>query len=157
MSPARSVGVATAAVALLALPWPSFASSSQQAPPPAAKHHGDETPLMKEMEKLDAAMQLLKRSVREPAQDEKSLEQVAIAEQVCLAAKALVPKMAAHVADAERTKFVAKYRREMAQLLVHFAQLETALLDGDHDQAKKLWSKLDELEQQGHDSFTEGE
>ena len=122
-----------------------------------AARDDDDTPLMKEMEKLDAAMEFLKRSVVDAAQDAKSLEQITIAQQACVASKAMTPKLAAKTPDPERAKFVAGYRKGMAAVLIELAQLETAVLDGDRERARALWKKLDGMKDEGHNEFTEGE
>jgi soluble cytochrome b562 len=134
---------------------PPLAAPARSSPPVAARD--DDTPLMKEMEKLDAAMEFLKRSVIDAAQDAKSLEQITLAQQACVAAKSLIPKMAPHVAEAERAKFVVSYRKGMATLLIELANLETAVLDGDRDRARATWKKLDGMKDDGHNEFTEGE
>jgi hypothetical protein len=123
----------------------------------ATPRDGDDTPLMAEMEKLEAAMEFLKRSVRDAAQDERSLEQLVIAQQACLASKQMTPKMAAQAPAAEQPKLVREYRKAMAATLADLAQLETALLDGDREKARALWKQLDERKDEGHNTFTVGE
>lgn len=163
-----------AAASIVALGLAGFALASQEKPaePPAQGkqeprgergergrrgHDEEDTPLMKEMEKIEHAMNFLRRSIKDETQDEKSLEQVVIAEQACLAAKLLTPKMAAHVPDGERKGFVTDFRKGVAALLGEWLQLETALLDGDRGAAQEAWKKLDKMEEQGHESFTEGD
>jgi hypothetical protein len=139
------------ALAAAALAW-AAAPRAQE-----SRSQSDDTPLMKEMEKLDAAMEFLKRSVRDPAQDEQSLEQVVLAQQASLASKQMMPRMAAHVPEPERAKFAAEYRKAMATTLAELAHLEVALLEGDRDKARSLWKKLDSMKDEGHNTFTEGE
>jgi soluble cytochrome b562 len=121
----------------------------------AARDDGD-TPLMVEMEKLEAAMEVLKRSVRDAERDAESLEQIVIAQQACLAAKQMAPKMAAGVADAERGPFLAGYRKGMAAALAELATMEVKLLEGDRDAARASWKKLEQMEEDGHNEFTDG-
>jgi soluble cytochrome b562 len=115
-----------------------------------------ETPLMAEMEKIKQAEQFLRRSTGDPAQDGESLKQIAVAQQAILVSKLLPPKMAANVPEAERPKFLAEYRKTMAQLLIEFATLEKALLVGDRDAAKAACKKLHAMEEDGHAEFTDG-
>jgi len=150
-------------LALVLLAFPTFPLLSPLLAPgiaasaPSLVREEDDTPLMKEMEKLDAAMELLKRSVLDPAQDAKSLEQLAIAQQACVASKSMVPKMAEKTPVAERAGFVTSYRKGMVAVLVELANLEAAVLDGDRERARSLWKKLDGMKDEGHNTFTEGE
>jgi soluble cytochrome b562 len=121
------------------------------------RHDEEETPLMQQMEKIEHAMHFLRRSIKDATQDEKSLEQAAIAEQACLAAKLLTPKMAANQKEDERKAFVTDFRKGVAALLIEWVHLETALLDGDRGAAQEAWKKLDNMEEDGHNNFTEGD
>ncbi len=115
-----------------------------------------ETPLMVEMEKIEQAENFLRRSIADPAKDAESLQQIAVAQQAILVSKLLPPKMAANVSEAERPKFLAEYRKGMAQLLIEFATLERALLDGDRDAAKAAYKRLHAMEEDAHAEFTDG-
>ena len=144
----------------LAAAFVAFLPSFQEPPAKQEKHDATEhadTPLAQQMVKIDDAMHFLRRSLKEPAQDEQSLAQVVLAEQACLAAKSLAPRMTVHVAEAERAAFQKEYRKGVAAMLVEWVRLETALLDGDRDAAQASWKKLDRMEEEGHDRFTEGE
>lgn len=125
---------------------------------PAAAHAAEagDTPLMVEMEKIEHAEHFLRRSIGDAAQDADSLKQIAIAQQAILSAKLIPPKMAANVPEADRPKFLAEYRKTMAGLLIEFATLERALLDGDRDAAKASYKKLHAMEESGHSEFTDG-
>jgi soluble cytochrome b562 len=120
------------------------------------KGHAEETPLSKEMEKIDQAMHLLKRSLRDPAKRDDCLAQVANAQAACVVAKLLAPKMAATTAEAERPAFVADYRKGVAALLIEFTKLEIALLSGDKEAAIASYKKLESMEDEGHNNFTDG-
>jgi len=146
------------APAVLVLLAAAAAAPPAPAPPCGAPAvaDDDDTPLVQEMEQLDAAMEFLKRSILDAAQDARSLEQVVIAEQACLASKQRTPRMAAGLPDAERARFVADYRRGMIALLAGLLELETALLDGDRERARAAWKKLDRMKDEGHDAFTDG-
>jgi soluble cytochrome b562 len=120
------------------------------------KKHEAETPLAQQMEKIDDAMNFLKRGLRDPAKRDDCLAQVATAQAACVAAKLLVPKLAATTADAERPAFVKNYRKGMASLLIELTNLELALLNGEKDAALASYKKLEAMEEDGHNSFTEG-
>jgi hypothetical protein len=135
-------------------------------PPPATapkqegardgKKHESATPLAQQMTKIDDAMTFLKRGLRDPAKHDDCLAQVATAQAACIAAKLLVPKMAATTAEAERAAFVTNYRKGMAALLIEWTNLELTLLNGDKDASLASYKKLEAMEEEGHNVFTEG-
>jgi soluble cytochrome b562 len=144
----------------------AFAFAAQEAkpdpnpPPPQAgadrkkRHEGEDTPLAQQMERIDHAMHKLKRGVRDATQKDACLTEVANAQQACLAAKLLTPKMTATLPEAERADFVRDFRKGVAALLVEFANLEIALLDGDAEKSVATYKKLEAMEDEGHNRFT---
>ena len=166
--------IAAAAALAVALGLTTFQQDPKPAgaPPPAPKQEGGapgkqegrrdgkkheaETPLSQQMEKIDDAMTFLKRGLREPAKHDDCLAQVATAQAACVAAKLLVPKMAATLPEPARPKFVAEYRKAMAALLIEFTSLELALLNGDQDGSLASYKKLEKMKDEGHEAFTEG-
>ena len=120
------------------------------------RHHEEETPLSRQMEQLDHAMDFLKRGLRDPAKRDACLAQVANAQAACVAAKLLVPKMAATTAEADRPAFVTDFRKGIASLLIEFTNLELALLNGNKEAALASYKKLEKMEDEGHDNFTDG-
>jgi len=150
----RAVVPSSLLVAALA----AFAPPPQEAPkPPAAgaKHEEADTPLMVEMEKIEHAEHFLRKHSGDATKDVESLQQIDLAQRAICAAKLLHPKMAANVPEADRPKFLAEYRKTMAQLLIEFATLEQALLDGDREAAKAGCRKLHGMEEDGHAAFTD--
>lgn len=129
--------------------------ASADAPGAAAVEPGD-TPLMALMEKIEHAEHFLRKSIADPGQDAASLEQIDAAQRAILAAKLLPPKMTPNVPEPERPRFLADYRKMMAALLIEFCHLERALLDGDRDAAKAAYKRLHLMEEEGHNSFTDG-
>lgn len=159
MNAALSASVLIASALALLVPLQDAAPpAAPAAAAPTAAHAAEEgdTPLMVEMEKIEHAEHFLRRSIGDAAQDADSLKQIAIAQQAILSAKLMPPKMAANVPEADRPKFLAEYRKTMAGLLIEFATLERALLDGDRDAAKASYKKLHAMEESGHSEFTDG-
>jgi len=125
------------------------------APAQEKKHDPkSETPLAQQMERIDDAMHKLKRGVRDATQKDACLTEVVNAQQACLAAKLLTPKMTATLPEAERADFVRDFRKGVAALLVEFTNLEMALLDGDADKSVAIYKKLEAMEDEGHNRFT---
>ena len=150
------VVVAAAAFAVVA----QEAKPDPNPPPPKAgadkkkRHEGEDTPLAQQMERIDHAMHKLKRGVRDATQKDACLTEVANAQQACLAAKLLIPKMAPTVPEADRPAFVRDFRKGVAALLVEFTNLEVALLDGDAEKSVASYKKLEAMEDEGHNQFT---
>lgn len=119
-------------------------------------HEEDETPLAQQMEKIEHAEHFLRRAINDPKQDGESLARIAEAQQAILTAKLLKPKMTGSLPDDEQAKFVVNYRHDIAGLLIEFTNVERALLDGDRDAAKAAYKKLHEMEEAGHNEFTDG-
>jgi len=117
-------------------------------------HDEADTPLAQQMERIDAAMQMLKRGVRDASKRDACLAEVANAQQACVASKLLTPKMAPTVPDGERAAFVRDYRKGVASLLIEFTNLEVALLDGDAEKSVAIYKKLEAMEDEGHNRFT---
>jgi hypothetical protein len=62
--------------------------------------------------------------------------------------------MASTVPEADRPAFARDFRKGVAALLVEFTNLELALLDGDADKAVASYKKLEAMEDEGHNQFT---
>ena len=115
----------------------------------------DETELTKLMEEMDDDLKKLRKSIKAPAENAASLELITKLQHATVASKALVPAKAAEQPEAERAKFVAGYRKDMAVLLAHFAQMEIALVDGDNAKAEELFKGLKKIEDDGHEKYSE--
>ena len=117
-------------------------------------HDEADTPLAQQMERIDAALHMLKRGVRDPAQRDACLTEITNAQQACLASKLLAPKMTPSLPEGERAAFLRDYKKGIAALLIEFTNLEVALLDGDAEKSVAIWKKLESMEDEGHNRFT---
>lgn len=131
-----------------------FASTARQEAAPAAVQ---ETRLMAHMERMEQALDTLRRSLREPAENAKSLDLVQEMLEAALASRRETPKMTASLPEGERAAFVLEYRKQMVRLAGALLDLEVALLDGNHEEALKVYKNLKKMEEAGHERFTEGE
>ncbi|MBC8329152.1 MAG: hypothetical protein ISR76_01610 [Planctomycetes bacterium] len=136
------------ALSLLALP---LLAAMNQDP---AGHDADETPLMLQMQVLKSGMKGLRRSLRDPQQNDASLEVVLEMQAASQLAKVEPPQMAAQVPEAERPAFVAAYRMEMVETQKVLLDLELALLASDSENAQAIYQRLKALEEEGHEHFT---
>jgi len=120
----------------------------------AAEEH-EETPMEIQMERVEAAMRSLRRSVRKPESRADSLGHVQECQEGLMLAKPLAPMMAAKIPEAERPAFVRDYRLGMIEALEAYLELERALLEERDDDAKELYKKAAGLEDPAHELFTE--
>ena len=115
----------------------------------------DDTELATQMEEMQAQLKKLRKTVKDPAQNKESLEILAKFQQATLASKSQTPAKAKNVPEAERAKFLAGYRKEMAMLLQHLLQIEVAIVDGDNAKAEELFKGLKQIEDDGHEKYSE--
>ena len=115
----------------------------------------EDTELMKQMEEMQDHLKKLRKSIKDPKENAASLETLTKFQQLTVTSKALVPARAAQVPEAERAKFVAGYRKDMAALLGHLCQIEVALLDNDNAKAEELFKGLKQIEDDGHEKYSE--
>ena len=146
---------------LLALPLlfvtaAAAATPSLAAPFAPAQEPGEDA-LEDHMLLMESAMKRLRRSLRDPEKRDDSLGYLVKMQEAALAAKQLQPRMTAGVPEEERAAFLAAYRRDAAVLLRSLVELEIAVLEGDEAKAKELYDRLAELEETGHERFTEDE
>jgi len=129
-------------------------ATSAPAPSPSP---GDEDELHEHMEAIEEVLGKLRRSLRDENRREESLAQIALMQKETLACKQLVPGMIAELAAPRRAEEATAYRRMMVDMLESQLELEAALLDGDAEAAKQAFKKLRNMEDAGHERFTEEE
>lgn len=144
------IGLLGIALAIPALALPSLGWGDDDDDKGRAGEHGA---LEQAMHRFEDHLRFLRRSLKEPAQDEQSLEHIWQAEQDALAAKALVPEMAAAIAEAERAAFVTDYRKEMVKLVAAMLELEAAFLSGDREATQAAYKAVKALEKPAHERF----
>jgi Tfp pilus assembly protein FimV len=121
-----------------------------------ADEHEDETPLAQSMHRLEDALRDLRRSVRDPEKNAKSLVSVLICEEATIACRREIPVMAATVPEAEREAFITEYYLEMIGLQRALIELELALRQGqDVETVRALYKGIKGLEDPAHERFTE--
>ena len=122
---------------------------------PVAVRAADDTELAKQMEVMKDAQKDLRKSLKDAAAKDASLESLTKFQQATVVSKGLVPVKAAKLPDAEKSKVIAAYRKEMSVLLAHLVQIENAVLDGDNAKAEELFKGLKKLEDDGHEKFSD--
>ncbi len=117
----------------------------------------DPSELEAQMEHIEDAVKHLRRSLRDPANRERSLELVVDMQAATFACKALTPAMLEDVPESARPAFVTDYRRTLVDFLDAQLELEAALLDGDEAATKAAFDRVRGLEDTGHARFTRDE
>lgn len=141
----RRVGLIVMCAALLAAPCGLRVAAAA----------AEDTELAKQMEEMQDHLKKLRRSLKSPEENAASLESLAKIQQATVAAKSETPAKAAQVPEAERAKFVAGYRKDMAALLEHLCKIEVALLDNDNAKAEDLFKEIKQIEDDGHEKYSD--
>jgi soluble cytochrome b562 len=107
------------------------------------------------MEIIDEGLKKLRRTLRKPDTNKESLEIINQVQAAAVASKALTPAKAAKMPEAERQKFVAGYRKDMAAMIVQLLNMEIAVLDGNNDKANEIHKSMKQIEDEGHKKYEE--
>jgi hypothetical protein len=152
MNYAKKSLVLVASIALLAVASTSIRRTWADE---AKKTEVKKSELRNQMEDMDDDFKKLKRTVRKAEQNEQSLKLLTAIQQRMVACKEMTPERAAKIPEADRAKFLAHYRKEMAGVIIDFCQVEQAILDGDNPKATELYKAIVEREDKAHDVFME--
>src|SRR5262245_60146585 len=112
-----------------------------------------ETELGRQMEALEDLIKPLRKNLREGGSSTEALAALAEIERLTLACKGLTPEAATKLPEAERTAFVAAYRRSMVDFLMRQLELEAAVLDGDAAAAQAAFERFRSMEDPAHERF----
>jgi cytochrome c556 len=112
-----------------------------------------ETELGQKMEKMSGAFRRLRRQVSDPAQNEDSLQRVAVLKEQAVAAAKLEPEKAASLPEADRKKMVEGFRAKMNDLIEEIDRLEAALKAGRNEEAAKIVRNLGAMQKEGHHDY----
>jgi hypothetical protein len=113
-----------------------------------------DTPLSKEMEKVDTAYKSFRKE-KDPAKGSASARE---AQDAVLKAITLTPAMLEKMpAGEEKTKALVAYRTQMGKLFVSLCEVESAYIAKDLDKVAKLVDTLKAGKKEGHDAFVEDE
>ena len=114
-----------------------------------------DTELAKQMEVIEDGMKKLRRTLKNAEGDAESLKTIGAMQAAAVASKELTPARLAKVPEDQKKTFLAGYRKDMAAMIVQFCEMETAVLDGKHDEAQAIHKKLKDVEEEGHEKYAE--
>jgi soluble cytochrome b562 len=115
----------------------------------------DDSPVAKEMKKINDGYKALRRSARSGTYDDDSLTEIVKMQQAAITAKMLEPPMLKKIPADKKKAFLAGYHKTMAKLIIQMAQIEIALIDGKTEDATKGIENLALIKKEGHDNYTE--
>ena len=121
---------------------------------PAPARAEDDTPLAKEMEKVDEAFKGFRRET-DPTKGAKAARE---AQEGVIKALAFTPALIEKMPAGEaKEKAIVAYRTQMGQLFVTFCQVEAAFVAKDLPGVAKLVEDVKGAKKKGHDEFMEEE
>ncbi len=112
-------------------------------------------PLEERMLVLKRGMRSLRRSLKDPEKNAASLEIVTEMAAAVGHGKILPPPMIEAIPEERRDDFLLEYRKSMVSMQMELLKLEMGLLEGDREAAKSSYESLKEMEDAGHERFTE--
>jgi hypothetical protein len=113
----------------------------------------DDTPLGKEMEKVNKALKAVNRSLIDPSQKDANLAKLAEVKASFEKSLTLEPAKAKDVPAAEKAKFLADYKASMQTSLKTLEELKAAIQADKGEDAAKAMEKLQGEKKEGHKAF----
>jgi soluble cytochrome b562 len=113
----------------------------------------EDTPLGKEMDKVNKAVKAVNRALADAAQKDANLAKLADAKAAMEKALTLEPAMAKDVPAADKEKFMTDYKASMQESLKTLEELRAAIADGKADDAAKAMEKLTKGKKDAHKKF----
>ena len=117
----------------------------------------EDTPLSKEMEKLNKALKSVKHNLADAAQKDANLEKLAVAKAACEAAVKFEPAKTKEIPEADKAKFVSDFKASIEEVGKNLDALKAAIEAGKTDDAKALIDKLNAGKKEGHKKFKKEE
>lgn len=133
----------TTAFVALAFTVPSFAA--------------EETPLEKEMEKLNKALKAVGRAAKEGTVGKELVAKVNDAKTAAEASLKLDPAKTADVPAGEKEKFLTEYKASMQDTIKALDELKVAVEAGKAADVTKIIDKLNAQKKEGHKKFQKEE
>lgn len=113
----------------------------------------DDTPLAKEMKTVNKNLRTLKRQVSDASKKDENLQLLAGIKKSLAASAKLEPAKTKDVPAGEKSAYLDKYHKQIADLTKTFDDVETAVKGDKPDDAKKAFEKLSEQKEKGHKDF----
>jgi hypothetical protein len=117
----------------------------------------EDTPLSKEMSAMNKALRALKKTAQDPAQKAANLAAVDKMKANVAAGLKYEPAKTKDQPAAEKTAYLEKYKKQMADLDKSLDELKAAIDKGDNETIVKLFEKLGEIKEKGHKDFAPDE
>lgn len=118
-----------------------------------AQQDEPKTELGRKMSAMNTAFKAIGRQVEDPAQNAKTLEQIAIMETNLKAALTLDPEKKGQVPAADQAKFVADYQAGIKQMQATLEKLKAAVKAGKNADALAIIDEMKQGQRDGHREF----
>jgi soluble cytochrome b562 len=112
-----------------------------------------ETPLGKEMEKINKAYKAIGKQADDAAKKDDTLAKIADMKKAAEATLTLEPEMTADIPAADKAKFLADYKAATEAFIKEIDVLKAAVEAGKADEAKKSIDTLKKMKGDGHKKF----
>jgi soluble cytochrome b562 len=113
----------------------------------------EDTPLAKEMDKLNKALKAINRNIADASAKDANLAKLAEAKAANQAALKYEPAKTKDVPAAEKAKFLSGYKAAMEEVAKNMDALKAAIEGGKTDEAKALLDKLNTEKKEGHKKY----
>ncbi len=149
------VTLSTLLLAALAGPLLPGTSTSLLAQEP--EHVEEETPLQQNMSVINKGMRKLRRGLRKAESLPAALPVILEMQAAAHFCKTETPPLAARLEGDEKASFIQGYRLQVIGLQRLMLDLESAVVEGNMEQAQAVYQQMKATEDEGHEIYTEDE
>ena len=115
--------------------------------------HEEEGPLAEAMESLKDHMRAMRKSLGDPQRDAESISHAKGMMKNALEALKYVPEAPENLAGADVVQWRVDFQRKMLSVCDHLLQIELALAQGRHEDARLLYRAVADIKKEGHDTY----
>ena len=107
------------------------------------------------MEVMEDELRVLRKSLKDQTKQATSLKSIVAMQDAVSKAKVQTPPMAESQPAEKRADFVKEYRRMLIRMGKQLLDLEELVLDGKTEEAGVLFKEIRNMEDSGHERFTD--
>lgn len=146
-----------AAVAVSAIAWFPTTEALQEPArqlDPRGEQAEEGGPLHDAMETLDRGMKGMRRTITDPEKTAENLERLREMQAAALLSVGHCPDPFTPMSETDKRVWRIGFERKMLAVTDGLLQIELALVEGRHDEAREFYSQLTGLKKEGHDTYT---
>jgi soluble cytochrome b562 len=122
-------------------------------PENSAKDEEPETELAQWMDRMNSAFRKLRRQADNASLNASSIELVATMQDAARKALELIPAKTEDLPEADRAKFVERYRDDLGKMITQLQELQAAFETDDNAEALQLIRAIGSARKQGHEEY----